>query len=285
MHNQYITDKKIYQYRSTTYRFNSSLRLHSQEDAVNFVNERGIVFFWPISGINLPSLWYAAAGDRPVPNNHDDPGHITWRWKDNLLGKGKWYYAKVLRRKSTIISLKMIPNFFALSRTVYQEVEDIKYLYRRGILSVEEKLLFEIIAEEGPLDTISLRNAINKSLSGNNGRFNRAMELLQRDFRIVPCGISQNGRWKYSFIYQTVQSRFHEYIEKSKLIKPESARTAIIKSYFYSNGIGSVKEIKKIFHWEDKEINTCLNDLLDKKEIFSSALENGEKILIIPKLL
>ncbi|MCK7520523.1 MAG: hypothetical protein MZV64_23930 [Ignavibacteriales bacterium] len=53
---------------------------HAQ--ASTFVNRRGFVFFWPISGIDLPSLWTAVAGDRPVADKHDDPGHITWGWKD-----------------------------------------------------------------------------------------------------------------------------------------------------------------------------------------------------------
>jgi len=74
-----INQKRISQYRSNTYRFNPSLSLHSIKDAINFVNQRGFVFFWPITGIDMPSLWCAVAGDRPVPNNHDDPGHITWR--------------------------------------------------------------------------------------------------------------------------------------------------------------------------------------------------------------
>jgi hypothetical protein len=36
-----------------------------------------------------------------VPNDHDDPGQITWRWKDDKLGKNIWYYGKILRRKAT----------------------------------------------------------------------------------------------------------------------------------------------------------------------------------------
>ena len=63
----------------------------------------------------LPSLWAGVAGDRPVANKHDDPGHITWRWKDSILGQRKWYYAKVLRRKATMISLKVAPYFYSLT--------------------------------------------------------------------------------------------------------------------------------------------------------------------------
>ena len=173
-----ITQKQIYQYRSKTYRFDPKSRLYSMKEAVKFVNERGFVFFWPITGINLPSLWCAVPGDRPVPNNHDDPGHITWRWKDNLLGKNKWFYAKILRQKSTIISLKLIPYFFSLSQSVHEGLEDLIFLYQRGKISSEEKQIYKALTLSGPLDTITLRNQSNLSASGSASRFNRALQLL-----------------------------------------------------------------------------------------------------------
>ena len=284
-HRNVISNKSLNKYRSKTYRTSLSRRLHSKKDAVHFVNERGFIFFWPIDDVELPSLWCAAAGDRPVPNNHDDPGHITWRWKDDLLGKNKWYYAKVLRRKSTIISLKMIPNFFALSNTIHQDVEEVRFLFRRGVISAEEKLIFEFLTNKGQLDTVTLREMLSRSFNGNNSRFNRALELLQRDFRIVPCGISNNGRWNYSFIYETMQKAFPEEIEDSKRINQITARLAIMKSYFRSVGAASQREIKKIFHWEENEIENVLQDYTTSGEILKSTLENGEHIYTIQELL
>ena len=59
----------------------------------------------------MPSLWVAVAGDRPVPDEHDDPGHVTWGWKDGLLGKRRWYYGRVLRKRNTFISLDICLTF------------------------------------------------------------------------------------------------------------------------------------------------------------------------------
>ena len=73
---------RILDYRFQTYNFDPKYRLKNKAEAVQFVNTRGYIFFWPITGINLPSLWGAVAGERPVPNEHDDPGHITWDWKE-----------------------------------------------------------------------------------------------------------------------------------------------------------------------------------------------------------
>jgi len=282
-----VNQKQIYQYRSNTYRFNPSLSLNSKKDAVDFVNQRGFVFFWPITGIDMPSLWCAVAGDRPVPNNHDDPGHITWRWKDDLLGKKKWYYAKILRRKSTIISLKLVPYFFALSQSVREGLGDLTFLYDQGKISAEEKQAYKALTISGPLDTITLRDQSNVSASGSPSRFNRALELLQHDFRIIPSGISQNGRWKYTYIYQTVQNEFPKLIEQSMRINKEDALIAILRSYFRSNGTGTFKDIQILFRWQVHDIRKAINSLIATGEIIEACLDEnkGEDIFSIPELI
>ena len=65
-------------YRARTYRQGRGQQLGSADEAVDYVGERGFVYFWPIKGVDLPSLWAAVAGRRPVADKHDDPGHVTW---------------------------------------------------------------------------------------------------------------------------------------------------------------------------------------------------------------
>src|SRR5437870_3311706 len=102
-------------YRAATFRLSAAERVTTIEEAVTYVNQRGFIYFWPIKGVVLPSLWVAVAGDRPVAAEHGDPGHVTWGWKDALLGQRRWYYAKLLRRKATLVSLEVLPYFYALS--------------------------------------------------------------------------------------------------------------------------------------------------------------------------
>src|ERR1041385_9374016 len=79
--------KKLKSYRARTFRLPPSPRVTSPKAALEYVNTRGFIYFWPIKGIDLPSLWVAVAGNRVVADKHDDPGHIPWGWKDNSLGK------------------------------------------------------------------------------------------------------------------------------------------------------------------------------------------------------
>lgn len=154
-----ITAESLAAYRTDTFNLLPGKRLQSPEAAIDFVNRRGFVFFWPIRGILMPSLWVATAGDRPVADAHDDPGHVTWGWKDSLLGQKRWYYAKVLRKKATLISLDTAPCFYALSENYGSPEEDYLTLYAQGRMTLEEKLVYETLLADGPLDTIALRKA------------------------------------------------------------------------------------------------------------------------------
>lgn len=107
---EWIGTQRHYIYRSTAER-----RLKTAEEARVFVEEVGFCHFWPIKEVELPSLWAAVAGDRPVADAHDDPGHVTWGWKDGALGKKWWYYGKLLRRRATLVSLELLPVVYAAS--------------------------------------------------------------------------------------------------------------------------------------------------------------------------
>src|SRR3989304_1649218 len=108
-----VSAAQLKAYRAGTYHLRA--RLRNVKQAVQFANERGFIYFWPITGVELPSLWAAVAGNRPVADEHDDAGHVTWGWKDQSLDKRWWYYGKLLRGKATLVSLKLLPYFYALS--------------------------------------------------------------------------------------------------------------------------------------------------------------------------
>ena len=80
-----LSQSQLTRARDARYRRKPSLRLKSAADAVKFVEAVGFCYLWPIAGVDMPSLWAAVAGDRPVADEHDDPGHVTWGWKDQSL--------------------------------------------------------------------------------------------------------------------------------------------------------------------------------------------------------
>jgi hypothetical protein len=258
-----ITKETLQRYRKKTFHLLPSLKLTAPEDAASFVNERGFVYFWPIKGIIFPSLWAAVAGERPVASAHDDPGHITWGWKDDALGKNIWYYGKILRKKATMISLEMAPYFYALSENYGEPEEDVRIAYQEGRLTLEAKAIFETLVDHGPMDTIAIRRATRMTSKESNSRFDRSLALLQADFKILPVGISDAGAWRYAFIYDLTHRHHPEIPEKARAIKESQARIKIAESYFRSVGVAQTSDLAKLFRWRPKDTQRTLAQLIE----------------------
>jgi hypothetical protein len=279
--------KKIEAYRRESYRTAPGNWIKSKDQAIQFVNKRGFIHFWPIKDALLPSLWVAVAGDRPVANAHDDPGHVTWGWKDSLLGAKRWYYAKVLRKKSTIISLSVAPYFYALSENFGSPEEDYLIQYMGGEMTQEAKAVYEALLSEGPLDTITLRKAAHLSSRESDSRFNRALVDLQADFKVLPIGTSQSGGWRYSFVYELVHRHHPELLEKARLIKEDEARFELVRLYFQSVGAAGRRDVAKIFRWSPSHVDQTLDDLVDSGEIKRGlkVRDHSDDWICLPELL
>ena len=257
-----LSFQPILDYRAQTFRTAAGRRITTKEEAIAFVNARGYVYFWPIKEVTLPSLWAAVAGDRPVPDEHDDPGHVTWGWKDEMLGARQWYYAKVLRKRATFISLDALPHFYALSENYGEPDKDYLLQYQEGRLSWEAKTVYETILNEGALDTVSLRKLARMTTKASDSPFNRALEILQADFKILPVGIAQAGAWKYAFVYECVHRHYPGLLDQARAIRQAEARQHLIELYLRSVGAARVRDITLLFGWPANEIAQAVDALV-----------------------
>lgn len=271
-----ITAERLQAYRRRTFRLGPERRLTSLQDALSFVQERGFVYFWPIKGANLPNLWAAVAGERPVADAHDDPGHVTWGWKDNMLDKRQWYYGKILRGKATMIALDTVPYFYALSENYGDPEHDYLQLYEDGLLSREAKLIYEALLREGPIDTVNLRRKIHMTGKASNSPFDRGLTNLQRDFKILPVGIAEAGAWRYSFIYDLVHRHYPELPRVARTIKRSQARQKLLSLYFASLGAATVAEARKLFQWPKKDLERALAAVVEDGVVASGYQVEGQ---------
>jgi hypothetical protein len=249
-------------YRSKTFQHLSGHPIDDVESAIQFVDQRGFIFFWPINEITLPNLWVAVAGDRPVAEKHDDPGHITWTWKDSLLGAKCWYYAKVLRKKATLISLGVVPYFYALSENYGDPEDDYLILYEEGLLTQEAKLIYEALLESSPMDTITLRRATHLTSRESDHRFSRGLAELQSDFKVLPVGVTQAGGWRYAFSYDLVHRHYPDLPEKARFIKQSQARRKLVELYFRSVGVAHLQDLGKLFGWQIQVVEEAVSELV-----------------------
>jgi hypothetical protein len=274
--------EKLTAHRARTYNLPPFKKLSSPAQARDFVDARGFVYFWPIKGIDFPSLWTAVAGDRPVPNEHDDPGHVTWRWKDNALDQRIWYYGKVLRRKATIISLEIAPYFYALTENYGDYREDYLIPYEDGRLPQGAKQVYEAILDNGPLNTVDLRPLARMS-NAKDSEFNKALELLQADFKILPIGVAQAGAWKYSFIYEITARYYPDLPEQARRIGEAEARMKLLELYFRSVGAAQMRDVYKMFQWGNELTARTVRRLVEKGTVIDGVTRedrNGDWIAL-----
>jgi hypothetical protein len=243
-----VTAAKLRAYRAGTFRTAPGRRLKTRRDALAFVRRRGFVFFWTIQGIDFPSLWTAAAGDRPVSDQHDDPAHVTWRWKDSLLGERRWYYGKLLRGKSTMVSLEDLPFFYALSDRV-GDLDDYLLGYDAGRLTREARQIADVLLTEGSQHTVALRRLAHLASDGSKSRFDKAITDLQRGLWVVPIGVAEAGAWHYAFIYELFERWFPSVIDVARTISRAEAENHLATRWLDSVGAAMPRELQRLFGW------------------------------------
>jgi hypothetical protein len=251
--------------RARRYRRTPQLRIQTIEEARAFVDEVGFCHFWPIKDVETPNLFHAIAGQvRSVPTAHDDPDlGKSWGWKDQSLGKRWWYYAKLLRRRATLVSLDMLPFFYACSEN-YGDLDDYLEEYRAGTMTAEAKQVYEALLKYGALDTVRLRRESWMSADASKSRFERALLELQVGMKVIPIGIAEVGAWHYAFIYEIVQRHFPDLPGQARQIKRSQARKVLISRYVDQAVAVDQGMIRKVFHvlnWTQIEFDRTISEL------------------------
>ena len=148
-----------------------------------------------------PSLYIAVCGRRDAimpPNVQKDPeSSHTWRLKDELMRRGRVYYAKLSRGRAMFLAPRMVPYFNALWRVPRRQ--------ERMRLSKEALAVLAVLRREWEMATADLR-----SESGVTDRkaFTRAMDALQGAMLVVPSEAVY--RPKFTYLWELATERFPE---------------------------------------------------------------------------
>jgi len=267
-----LNEPFLHDYRYEIFRLNSTNRLKNIAEAADYIQSRGILAFWPIKDIPMPSLWMAAAGDRPVADEHDDPGHVTWGWKDSLLGQRRCFYARILCKRNFFISLDVLPYLYAISNNFGDYREDHQILYDEGRLTHSARVLYDAILTHGALDTIELKRIGHFTGKAGDAEFNKALNDLQMDFKLMPVGVSDSGAWHYSFIYDIVARQFPELIHQCADLHTFACHDLLILNYLQSVGAARITHVVRLFRWEKKHILGSVQRLSDKGVLYQNVL-------------
>ena len=252
--------------RDVRYHRTPELRVTTEEEARRFVDDVGFCFLFGEKGVEIPTLWAAVAGSRrekPGTNRDPDIGRV-WQWKDTLPTKGEIYYGKLLRNKPTLVSLELLPVFYALSPN-YGDPLDYLEDYEAGLLSVEAKNVYEALLAEGALATSRLRQVAGLSGGGRVARlFDRAITELQTQLRIAKVGISDANRWGYAYVYDLFWRQFPDVPEAARAISTDQAMDTLLLRYLHNVVIQSEAASRRLFRWDDWEWERLMERLTER---------------------
>ena len=128
------------EHRDTRWRREGARQIASAFEAERFIEEVGFASCMTDNRRPGPSLYIAVCGrrDAVMPRNvqKDPESSLTWTLKDEIMERGRVYYAKLARGRSMFLAPRMIPYFNAIWGV--RKADEARRLNRdaRGILRV-----------------------------------------------------------------------------------------------------------------------------------------------------
>lgn len=251
-----LTIAKVKEWRDTRYRRRSVLHLRDSQQALQFIEDVGFCFLFAAKGIEMPTLWEAICGEsRDLPEHHDDDAlGYAWDWKDELPTRGLVFYGKLLHEKPTLVALRLLPHFYALSQN-YGDIEDYLLEYQEGRLSEEAKRVYEALLQHGALPTSHLRHWAGMDGKANAPRFDRAVRELQVGLKIVKTGISDANSWGYCYVYDVLLRRFPDLPTQAGSISSDEAMHTLLLTHLRNVGVATLAEVVRLFAWEPSRLD------------------------------
>ena len=110
--------EEIEQYRDAKWRREDALKIETAEQAEVMIEDIGFSLGLTDARKDLPSIYIAVCGrrDAHMPRNvqKDPEASAAWVLKDEVVERGKVYYAKLIKGHSMFLAKRMIPVFNSL---------------------------------------------------------------------------------------------------------------------------------------------------------------------------
>jgi hypothetical protein len=226
---------EIEEYRDQHWRREATRQIETAFDAECFVEQIGFTACLTDSRRPGPSLYVAVCGrrDAVMPRNvqTDPETSLTWELKDEIVRRGKVYYAKLARGKTTFLAPRTIPYFHAVWGMRRSEEKRRLGRNARAVLSVLRK--------EWEMSTGDLRN---ESGVKNRQAFTRAMDELQAAMIVVPSAVFYQP--KFTYIWSLGVGRFPEPLRRR--VSRDTALREIARCFLTRAGMTIPGELARV---------------------------------------
>jgi hypothetical protein len=190
---------EIEEYRDARWRREGVRQVDTAFEAERFVEQVGFAACLTDSRRPGPSLYVAVCGrrDAVMPRNvqKDEEASLTWHLKDEIVRRGKVYYAKLARGKAMFVAPRLVPSFNAIWGVRRSEEK------RR--LSRNARAILRVLRQEWEMSTGDLRD---ESGVTNRYAFTKALDELQAAMLVVPSEVFYQP--KFTYIWTLAVGRF-----------------------------------------------------------------------------
>jgi hypothetical protein len=226
---------EIEEYRDQHWRREGTRQIETAFDAERFIEQIGFTACLTDSRRTGPSLYVAVCGRRdavmPRTVQKDPEASLTWQLKDELVRRGKVYYAKLARGKSTFLAPRMIPYFHA--------VWGVRRSEEKRRLTRNAQAVLRVLRREWEMSTADLRN---ESGVKDRAAFTRAVDELQAVMIVVPSQVFYQP--KFTYIWTLAVGRFPEPLRRR--VSREAALREIARCFLAGAGMTIPGEMARV---------------------------------------
>jgi len=222
-------------YRDAGWRREAARQVDSAREAERFIEQVGFAACLTDSRRPGPSLYVAVCGRRdavlPRHVQKDPETSLTWTLKDELVKRGRVYYAKLSRGKAMFLAPRMIPHFHAL------------FGMRRADephrLSPQARAILKVLRKEWEMSTSDLRA---ESGVTERAAFTRALDELQAAMIVVPSEVYYIP--KFTYIWTLGVGRFPKALVRR--VAPDTALREIARCFLTAAGMTVPGELARV---------------------------------------
>jgi len=226
---------EIEDFRDARWRREGMRQVETAFEAERFIEQVGFAACLTDCRRPGPSLYVAVCGrrDAVMPRNvqKDEEASLAWTLKDEVIRRGKVYYAKLARGKATFVAPRMLPYFHAVWGM--RRADETRRL-SRGALAI-----LRVLRREWEMSTADLRadSAIVDRYS-----FSRAMDELQAAMLVIPAEVYYQP--KFTYIWTLAVSRFPDALRRR--VNRETGLREIARCFLDSAGMTIPGELARV---------------------------------------
>ena len=226
---------EIEEYRDARWRREGARQIDSAFEAERFIEEVGFAACLTDCRRPGPSLYVAVCGRRdavmPRTVQKDPEASLTWTLKDDIVKRGKVYYAKLARGKAMFIAPRMIPHFHA--------VWGVRRSDEERQLSRNARAILKVLRREWEMSTSDLRD---ESGLKDRAAFTKGLDELQAAMLVAPSEVFYEP--KFTYIWTLAVGRFPDGLRRR--VRRETAVREIARCFLDGAGMTIPGELARV---------------------------------------